>query len=405
MKRFVLSLDRRIWTPNLILMASAVFMMRFGEGVLGGARTNFYVDTLGLTGGQVLWLEGMRELPGLALMFIAAFTMRLPLSWRAAAAVLMTGVGYVLYATVGSYSALLAVAMFASLGMHMWFPLQSALGMSLSTKDNTGLVLGTLGSVGALASLIGMGILSLVAKLVEGLPLRAYYVIGGVFVVIASVLISRLPKDFGSTAEEQPRMLLKRRYWLYYVLTFFEGSRKQVLNTFGMLVLVDSFELKVWQISLILLASSVINMFASPYVGSLVDRFGERRTVSLSYAILVLCCLGFAVIGNVWLLVSLLLLIKLAVMMGMGLSTYVYRMAPAEELTPTLSAGISINHVTSVAMPLIAGALLPYVGYEGIFAGTAGMILASIPFAWMLRVSQPLVPQAEPALSWRNQYR
>ena len=264
MGRFVLSFDRRIWTPNLVLMASAIFMMRFGEGVLGGARINFFVDTLGLTGGQVLWLEGVRELPGLALMFIAAFTMRLPLSRRAAAAVLITGVGYVLYATVGSYSALLAVAVFASLGMHMWFPLRSALGMSLSTKDKAGLVLGTLGSVGALASLIGMGILALVARLVAGLPLRAYYVIGGVFVVIASVLISRLPKDLGSTAEEQPRMLLKRRYWLYYVLTFFEGSRKQVLHTFGMLVLVDSFDLKVWQISLILLVSSVINMLAGP---------------------------------------------------------------------------------------------------------------------------------------------
>ena len=398
MKRFILSFDRRLWTPNLILMASAIFMMRFGEGILGGARTNFFVDTLGLTGGQVLWLEGIRELPGLALMFIAAFTMRLPLSWRAAAAVLMTGIGYLLYATVGSYSALLAVAVFASLGMHMWFPLQNALAMSLSTKDKAGLVLGTLGSVGALASLIGMAILSLVSKLASDLPLRAYYVIGGMFVVITAVLLFRLPKDLGSTVEEQPRMLLKRRYWLYYVLTFFEGSRKQVLNTFGMLVLVDRFDLKVWQISLIMLVSSVINMLAGPYVGLLVDRFGERRSVSISYAVLVLCCLGFAFSADVWVLVCLLLLIKLAVMMEMGLSTYIYRLAPAEELTPTLSAGISINHVTSVAMPLVAGALLPYVGYEGVFAGTACMILASIPFAWMLRVNRPLVPQPELAL-------
>jgi predicted MFS family arabinose efflux permease len=398
MKRFILSLDRRIWTSSLTLMASAVFLIHFGESVLWGTRTNFFVDTLNLTGGQVLWLEGMRELPGLMLMFIAAFAMRLPLSWRAAAAVLITGVGYVLYATVGSYSALLAVAVFASLGMHMWFPLQSALGMSLSTKDKAGLVLGTLRSVGALASLISMGVLSLVARLAAGLSLRAYYVIGGVFVIIASVLIFRLPKEIGSTAEEQPRMLLKRRYWLYYVLTFFEGSRKQVLNTFGMLVLVESFNLQVWQISLILLVSGIINMLAGPYIGALVDRFGERWTVSFSYAVLALCCLGFAVVGNVWVLVGLLFLIKLMVMMGMGLSTYVYRIAPAEELTPTLSAGISINHVTSVAMPLLAGALLPYVGYEGIFAGTAGMILASIPFAWMLKISQPLARQAEPAL-------
>jgi hypothetical protein len=55
MKRFILSFDRRIWTPNLILMASAIFMMRFGEGILGGARTNFFVDTLGLAGRCCGW--------------------------------------------------------------------------------------------------------------------------------------------------------------------------------------------------------------------------------------------------------------------------------------------------------------------------------------------------------------
>jgi hypothetical protein len=75
---------------------------------------------------------------------------------------------------------------------------------------------------------------------------------------------------------------------------------------------------------------------------------------------------------------------------------YVYRSAPAEELTPTLSAGISINHVTSVAMPLIAGALLPLIGYGGIFLGTAGLILLSVPFALGLRVEPQLIPQTVP---------
>ena len=83
-----------------------------------------------------------------------------------------------------------------------------------------------------------------------------------------------------------------------------------------------------------------------------------------------------------------LLVIKLLVLLGMGLSTYVNRIAPPEELTPTLSAGISVNHVTSVAMPLVAGALLPFIGYEGVFLGTAGLILLSIPFALSIRVEE-----------------
>lgn len=393
MKRFLPRFGATFWSGNLILLASAVFLNQFGQGLLGGVRTNFFVDTLGLSGGQVLWLEGIRELPGLGLMFIAALMMRLPLSRRAAISVFIMGAGYALYVFVHSYAALLAVAVVASLGFHLWMPLNSALGMCLSGKDKTGRVLGTLSSVRALASLVGMGIISLVAKLFESVPLGAYYITGGAFIVVAAFLIAGLPTDIGATEAEQPRMLLKRRYWLYYILTFFEGSRKQVLHTFGTLVLVESFGLKVWQISLLLLASSIVNLVTGPYIGHLIDRFSERVVVSASYVVLVLCCLGFATLHSVWILVILLIMIKLMVMFGMGLSTYVYRTTPPEELTPTLSAGVSINHVTSVAMPLVAGALLPIVKYEGVFLGTAVLIALSVPFALALRASKPAVPQ------------
>jgi len=382
------------WTANLMLLASAIFLNRFGQALFGGARINFFVDSLGLNGGQVLWLEGIREVPGLCLMFVAALMMRLPLSSRGAVSVLIMGISYTLYAFVHSYSALLTVVVVASMGEHMWMPLHSALAMSLSTKDNTGRVLGALTSVGALASLVGMGTLSVVSRYLDALPLNTYYIAGGVVVMVASMLIYRLPKDIGATETAQPRLVLRRRYWLYYVLTFLQGSRKQVLNTLGTLFLVEKFGLKIGDISLLLLVSTVVNMSAGPYVGHLIDRFGERRMVPLSYVLLAFCCVGFATAGSVWMLMGLLIITKLFVMLGIGLSTYVYRIAPPEELTPTLSAGISINHVSSVAMPLLAGSLLSLVGYEGIFLGTAGLILLSVPFAMALDIETASVAEA-----------
>ena len=46
----------------------------------------------------MLWLEGIREIPGLILIFIAALTMLFPLSYRATAALFIMGLGYALYA-------------------------------------------------------------------------------------------------------------------------------------------------------------------------------------------------------------------------------------------------------------------------------------------------------------------
>ena len=151
MERIRRSLKSTIWTRNLASFAAALFLARFGQGLLGGARMNFFIETLGLSEGQVLWLEGIRELPGLGLIFIAALTMFLPLSRQATLAGFLMGTGYVLYAFIGSYSALLVAVIVASFGFHMWLPLTNAIGMSLSSKKNAGRVLGTLSSVGSLA--------------------------------------------------------------------------------------------------------------------------------------------------------------------------------------------------------------------------------------------------------------
>ena len=43
-----------MWTAQLLTLAVAVFLARLGQGLMNGVATNFYVDTLGLSGRQVL---------------------------------------------------------------------------------------------------------------------------------------------------------------------------------------------------------------------------------------------------------------------------------------------------------------------------------------------------------------
>jgi predicted MFS family arabinose efflux permease len=401
MQKVLQRFDLQIWTRNLITFAVVVFMVRFGQGLLGGARMVFFVETLHLDGDQVLWLEGIRELPGLALIFLAALTMRVQLKRQAALAAALMGVGYALFAFAGSYAALLAVVIVASFGFHLWTPLNSAIGMSLSSKENTGRVLGVLGSVGSLAAIAGMGGLALISWLYESMPLQYYYLVGGIVIVIGALFLLRLPKDLGTTQAKPARILLKKKYWLYYVLVFFSGARKLVLGSFVTLMLVDRFGLKVWQVSTLMLVSSVLNLLIGPYRGSLIDRFGERFTTPVSYGILALCCLGYAAVPlfglsasqSLWILIALWIVIKLAQPLGQGLATYVYRTAPAEELTPTLTAGVTFDHISSVSMPFLYSALLPVIQYEGIFFALAILILLSIPFARALQVRAPVPAQ------------
>jgi predicted MFS family arabinose efflux permease len=382
------------WSPYLIMLAVTVFLERLGQGLLGGASTNFYVNVLGLSGKEVLWLAGLREIPGLALMGIAALMMHWPLSRRAALALLVMGAGFGLYATVHSFTALIAVAIVASLGFHVWMPLESSLGMALTTRERSGRVLGFLASMGSLATIVGMGLTALLATT---LSLRTFYIIGAVFILTGALLVSRIPADIGKRMETERRMILKRRYWLYYVLIFFEGSRMQVFGAFGTLILVQDYGLDARRISLLLVVSGIMNFLLTPRLGHLLDILGERVMLAGSYVLLALCFAGYATVHNVWFLGAMLIAINLLVTLRIGLSTYVRRISPPEELTPTLSAGVSINHITSVSMSLVAGSLLSIVGYEWLCWGAAALIMISVPFALAIKVVAPPALEVQPS--------
>jgi len=381
------------------MTAMAVFLMRFGEGLLGGARMNFFVDTLGITGGQVLSLEGIREIPGLVLMFIAALTMRLPLSWRAAGSALVLGLGYMSYALVQSYSGLLVVAIIASVGMHGYQPIGPALGLSLATDGTRGRVLGVLASVGSLAGVVGMGVVALTSVLMTNLSLRWSYVIGGAVITLSSFAFMRLSSGLGATTRTQPRLCLKKRYWQFYVLKLFEGSRKEILGSFCTLVLVQQFGWKVWQLSLLMLVRSMVTLFLAPYLGMAVDRYGPKRALVISYATLALACVAYATIPNGSVLAGLYIIIRLGQILNLGLNVYVHKHAPAEELSPTLSAGVSVNHITSVAMPLLFGALMPVLGYSGVYLLSAAIIVVSIAFVLTMQADAKPQARPEPAMA------
>jgi MFS family permease len=121
-------------------------------------------------------------------------------------------------------------------------------------------------------------------------------------------------------------------------------------------------------------------------MGNWIDRFGERKVLTISYIALVLSFIGYATIRNVWILAVLFMSIRLLVLFRIGLHTYINRIAPTNDLSPTLSAGVSINHISSVGISMIAGTLLTIVGYQALCWGAAGIITLSVPFALAIRI-------------------
>ena len=379
-------------SSNLLVLLACTFLDRVGEGFTRGVSTNFMVSTIGLSGTQVMWMTGIREIPGLLLIFIAVLLARMPLSRQASLALVLMGIGYALYAAANSFTTLVAVSLLASIGFHTWFPMHTSLGLALSDVKDSGRTLGLIASVGALASILGM---ALTAVLAPWLSLRAFHVVAGAVMASAGLLVLKIPASVGLRRATQPRLLLRRRYWLYYVLTFFEGSRTQVFHAFGTLILVQQYGLTARDISLLLTASAVVNFALTPYLGRLLDVAGERTTMTVSYLLLALCFVGYATVHNPWFLSLMLIGINLLVTLHFGLASYLNRIAPRDDLTPSLNAGVSINHITAVSMSLLTGTLLARVGYETLCWGAVVVVLISVPFALMLKVQTKTAAAAQ----------
>jgi MFS family permease len=142
----------------------------------------------------------------------------------------------------------------------------------------------------------------------------------------------------------------------------------------------------------------VVGYFASPPVGRLIDRVGERRILVFYYLCLSVFFVGYATIRHPWVLYALFVVDNAFFVFAMSLTTYVNRIAPKRELTLTLSMGVAMNHVAAVTMPLVGGLLWSYLGYQWAFLlGVAAAVLSvlaalRVPRHMPHRPAPPFVP-------------
>jgi predicted MFS family arabinose efflux permease len=156
----------------------------------------------------------------------------------------------------------------------------------------------------------------------------------------------------GNAKEGLPQhrqVILRRRYWLYYTLTFLMGSRRHILTTFAVFLLVRKYGISVQTTATLFLINSLINTYALQLVGRLVGRLGERLMLSIASATLIFVFLGYAYVTYLPALFVLYVLDNILFGFNLALTTYFQKIAIApQEVTSNLSVGQTIEHIAAV---------------------------------------------------------
>ncbi len=370
----------REWNRDFALLAAAMASVGVFFGVQLTLFNNFIVDRLAIEPHQLGYLEALREVPGFLNFVFLALVVAVAPSLTAAACLCIMGLGIAAYAGVGSVPELVLFSVIWSIGFHCWVPLSQSMALMFSPGVEKGRWLGQLRSVESLAWLLTIGIAILLFDLVG---YNGMFILAGAACCLGGCAIFLASR--GRPSQVERSFVMKRRYAVYYALQFLQGWRKQMFITFAIFALVKVHGMPVQTTMVLVLINQFLVTLTGPTMGRLVDRYGERACLSWSYIGLALVFLGYAFIPSRGVLYVLYCVDNLLFVGGIALTTYINRIALPEDLKPTLSMGVTWNHVSSVAAPLIGGFAWHFFGYQVIFVLGSALALVSLGVCQLVR--------------------
>ncbi|MDR3691489.1 MAG: hypothetical protein P4L46_19065 [Fimbriimonas sp.] len=342
---------RRDWR----IFTALTFLFGFGFQLYGGPFQNFLKDVLHANEITLGGLESMREIPGLLAALMAGTLVAFAESRIAALGLVVAGIGIAVSGRVHTFWSLVAITVGWSVGFHLWSTVQSAIILTLARGKEGGRHLGRMSAVSAVATIGGLGFAYVLSMLFKHMSYDVFFVTGGLSIVTAGYLCSRL----STHAEGGPRsrIVFRREYGLYYILTFLEGCRRQIFSIFASFALIIVYGVPVQHMLLLQLVNSVLIALTAPRIGKLVDKIGEKGPLTFYSIGLILVFLGYSTFQNVGALYALFLLDNILFSFGVGFTVYLHRIVRPGEMTPCLAMGTTMNHIAAVTVP-IGGAIL-----------------------------------------------
>ncbi len=367
----------------LVVIVLTNFLLAFGFQLWRSLFNNFAIGELGVQADQMGLIQSIREIPGLLGVSVGLLALLLTEMRIAGLSVILMGIGVGLTGSAGSLPGLVASTCLMSDGFHFFMPANSSAVLMLVGKDDAPRMLGRLSSMGALAALLAAGV---VFFALDALGFRTlFYAIGALLVLGGLLLLpwSRQPAHLTTRARQ--RTPIRKRYWLYYVLEFLMGSRRHIFTTFAIFLLVGEYEVSVQTITILFVINNLIGAFLYQQFGKIIARFGERRVLTLDFALLILVFLGYAYVPSLPVLYALFVADHVLFGFRIAIQSYFQKIAvQPQEITPNISLGQTINHIAAIVIPVVGGVVWESLGSRYTFLIGVGIVaLTLVAVQWM----------------------
>lgn len=344
---------------------------------------NFAVEVAHLDGSHIGMIQSIREIPGF-LALLAVFIMLVIKEHRLSAlSILFLGLGLAVTGWFPSYLGLILTTLIMSFGFHYYETTNQSLTLQYFDASESPWVFGKMRSLASASSVVIGILIYCLATLLN--YTQIYLIIGGA-IVAASIWGLLHDPTHSDILPQHKKMIFRKKYWLFYFLTFMGGARRQIFMAFAVFLLVKRCHFTLQHITILFVINDLINYFLSPIIGKTILRFGERKVLSLEYSSLFFIFLAYALVESKLVLSILFILDHVFFNFAIAIQTFFQKVADPRDIAPSMAMGFTINHIAAVFLPAIGG-LLWMVDYRIPFVAGAAMSVVSLIAVQQIRVA------------------
>ena len=370
------------------------FIMPLAFSSWAALINNFSVEAAGFTGREIGILQSLREIPGF-LAFTAVLLLAFIREQRfELISLILTGLGVFLTGYFPSIMGLYLTTVIMSVGFHYFDTINQSLTLQWIDKASTPHFLGRAMAAKAAASILVFCSMWLLLEYWKIPYLAIYTLYGGLTIILAVLAWVSFPQ-YQVKVEQNKHLFLRKSYWLYYVLTFLSGARRQIFMVFAGFMLVERFGYSAASISLLYLVNYIFTLLLAPRIGRLIGIIGERKALTIEYLGLAAVFISYAIVDNATLAAALYIIDHFFFAFSIAIKTYFQKIAKPEDIAATAAVSFTINHIAAVLLPVI-------LGFVWLYSNALVFIIGAILAILSLLLSQ-LIP-SQPALGTESRW-
>ncbi len=342
-------------TPqNFLLLISIIVPIAFSSWMV--LLNNFVIEKANFDGADIGLLQSVREIPGF-LAFTVVFVLAFIREQRfMLVSLAMLTVGTAITGIFPSLTGLLMTTILMSTGFHYFETLKQSLSLQWLSKEEAPEMLGKMISVGALASLLTYGSIWVMLELLNFRFSWVYGITGGIGFILVLVMTFGFP-EFQTKTPQNKKLVLRKRYWLYYALTFMSGARRQIFTVFAGFLMVEKFGYSAADVTLLFLVNYLFNFLFAKRIGKFIGVVGERKALIFEYVGLIGVFVGYGLVQSAEWAAALYVVDHLFFALALAIKTYFQKIADPADMASTAGVSFTINHIAAVMIPVVFGVI------------------------------------------------